>query len=108
MPSMRSAAELKAPTTASEAALARSAADDAGILQGGDVLLQPADLVHRFRQLVGDHQRRHDGQPRVADLAKLAAQLDDALVDILGERLQMLFLPVLAGEAELAAGDGGD
>ena len=34
-------------------------------------------------------------------------KLVDAPVEILGERLQMLLLPVLAGEAELAAGNGG-
>ena len=40
-------------------------------------------------QFVGDHQRRHDGQTRVADLAELAAQRDDALVEVAGELLKM-------------------
>src|SRR6476646_2574290 len=47
--------------------------DEASILQGGDVLLQASHPVHRFNQLVGHHQRCHDGQACIADLSKLAA-----------------------------------
>src|SRR5205085_2665770 len=52
------------------------------------------------------HQRRHDGQPRVADLAEALAQALDALVELGGEPRQMRFLAVLAGKPELAAMDG--
>ena len=106
MPSIRSAAELKAATMAACVACVRSDAGAAGVLQGGVIRLQPLQLLAGFGQFVGDHQRRHDGQPRIADLAELAAQRDDALVEILGELLQMVLLAVLAGHAELAAVDG--
>ena len=46
--------------------------DHARVLQGRDLLLQPADLCRALGQLVGDHQRRHHRQPGVADLAELA------------------------------------
>src|SRR6185312_12394272 len=66
-------------------------------------VLQPADIAPRLAQFVSHHQRRHHRQPRIADLAELAAQVDDALVDVVGESLKVLLLPVLAGKAELAA-----
>src|SRR4029078_7882412 len=78
----------------------------AGVLQGGVIRLHALELLVGFGQLVGDHQGRHDGEPRIADLAELAAQRDDALVELPGELLQMALLAVLAGHAELAAIDG--
>ena len=107
MPSMRSAAELNAPITASDAALGAVGCNEPRILQGGDVFLEATHLLYRLRQFVRDHQRGHHRETRVADLTELASQTDDALVDVLGELLQVLFLSVLASEAELAAGDGG-
>ena len=107
MPSMRSAAELKASTTAAEAALARSAATTRASCKRGDLLLQPADL----RPASASSSATISAAITVSRVSpispNLRAQLDDALVDVVRERLQMLLLPVLAGEAELAAGDGG-
>ena len=107
MPSIRSAAELKRgrrPRPASPARARREATRAS--CSAVELLLEPPQLLAGFGQLVGDRQRRHHGQPRVADLAELAAQLLDALVEVLGELLQMVFLAVLAGHAELAAVDG--
>lgn len=81
--------------------------NEPGILQGSDIFLETAYLLHRLIHFVGQHQCSHHRQSRVADFTELAPQADDALVDILGERLQMIFLPILASETELAAGDGG-
>ena len=53
-----------------------------------------------------DGERRHHGQPRVADLAEILPQPLDALIEVRGERGQMVLLPVLAGHAELPAVDG--
>ena len=88
MPSIRSAAALSAATIAAWVAWARSAATHAGVLQGGELLLERLQLLAGLGQFVGDRQRRHHGQPGVADLAELAAQLADALVEVLGELLQ--------------------
>ena len=76
MPSIRSAAELNAATIAAWVAW-RARPRRRGRPAGRRVLLQPLELLAGFRQLVGDHQRRHDGQPRIADLAELSAQRDD-------------------------------
>ena len=82
MLSMRSAAEVKAATSAAWVACARSAATTRASCRAASSSSSRADLLGRFRQFVGDHQRRHDGQPRVADLAELAAQRGDALVEV--------------------------
>ena len=66
------------------------------------VALLPQRLV-RVRQLVGDDQRRQQDQPRLADLADGFRELADLRVDILGETADARFLPVGAGERELAA-----
>ncbi len=79
---------------------------DAGLLHGGELLLDPFHALARFRQLVGEDQRRHDGEPHVADLAERRAQLGDALVEFMGEPGEMMFLTVVAGHAILAAADG--
>ena len=105
MPSIRSAAVLKAATMAAWVAWC-ARRPRAGVLQGGMSASRRFSLLAGLGQFVGDHQRRHHGQPRVADLAELAAQRDDALVEVLGELLQMVLLAVLAGHAELAAVDG--
>src|SRR6185369_12940768 len=78
----------------------------ADVLQGGVVRLEALQLLAGLGQFVSDHQRRHDGESRVADLAELAAQRDDAIVEVLGELLKMTLLAILAGHAELAAVDG--
>ena len=107
MPSMRSAAELKAPTTASEAALARSAATTrasckAATSSSSRRILRPASASSSATISAAITVSR------VSPISpNLRAQLDDALVDVVRERLQVLLLPVLAGEAELAAGNGG-
>src|SRR5439155_19547500 len=80
--------------------------DRARVLQRRDVLLQRSQFFCRLRKLIRHGERRHDREPRVADLAELAAQLDDAIVELLGELHQVAFLTVLAGHAELAAVDG--
>jgi hypothetical protein len=64
--------------------------------------------MHRFSKLVRHHERGHHCEARIADLAELAAQIDDALVDILGKCLQVILLPILASETELTAGNGGN
>jgi hypothetical protein len=69
------------------------------------IRLHSPELLAGFRQLVGDHQRRHDGEACIANLAELAAQRNDALVEILGELPQMILLAVFTGHAELAAVD---
>ena len=107
MPSMRSAAELNAPITASDAALARSDATSRASCKEAMSSSRQTHLLYRLRQLVSHHQRGHHRETRVADLTELASQTDDALVDVLGELLQVLFLSVFASEAELATGDGG-
>ena len=108
MPSMRSAAELKALTTAAEAALARSAATHAGVLQARRA--PPPDGAASARLSASSSATISAAitVSRVSPISpNFAAQLDDALVEVLGERLQMVLLAVLAGQAELAAGDGG-
>ncbi len=59
-----------------------------------------------LRQFVDQDQRRHDGEPRVADLTEGAAQIGNALVKVMGEPRQMVLLAVVARHAELAAVDG--
>src|SRR6187431_223731 len=62
-------------------------------------------LAAGLRQLIGDGERRHHGQAGVADLAEGAAQMVDALVELLGELHQMALLPVFAGHPVLPAVD---
>jgi len=57
------------------------------------------------REFVGHGQRRHHGQPDVADFAEARAQAHDARVEVLGEFQQMLFLAVLAGHSVLPSAD---
>ena len=74
MPSIRSAAELKAPTTASDAALARSACDEPSASCKAAIIL-PRDartFCIASAEFVGQHQRSHHCQSRVADFAELA------------------------------------
>src|SRR4029079_889650 len=47
--------------------------DKPGVMQGGDLLVQSPRLLHGFDQLVGETQRGHDCQARVADLSKFAS-----------------------------------
>src|ERR1044072_8367678 len=84
-------------------ALARS---NTHILQRRELLLEPAHALGRLAQLVAERKRRHDDQPHVADRAEARLQLLDALIAILGEAHQMIFLALLAGQAVLPAMDG--
>ncbi len=82
------------------------ARNETSVLQGGDLVLEAAHFLRGFDQFVLEHQRCHHREPGVADFAELAAQIDDALIDVLRERLEMIFLAILASETELAAGNG--
>ncbi len=105
MPSMRSAAELKALTTASEAALARSAATTRASCS--------AVASSSRRRILRAASANSSATISAAITVSLVSPISpnflrsslDALVEILGKRLQMLLLPVLAGETELAAGN---
>src|SRR5689334_13411168 len=79
---------------------------DARVLQSGQLLLETAHALGRFGEFVTKRERRHDDQPHVADSAEARLQLLDALIEILGEASEMLFLPVLAGHAVLPAMNG--
>ena len=57
-------------------------------------------------QHIGDGERRHHGEPGVADLAEFRAQALDPGVEVAGELHEVAFLAVLAGHAELPAVDG--
>jgi hypothetical protein len=77
------------------------------VMQRGDFFVQAMELLGGLDELVGEHQSGHDCQTRIANLSKLAPQIDDALIDVVRKRLQLFFLPILASETELSAGDGG-
>src|SRR5215831_4099351 len=79
--------------------------DHAGVLQRRELVLDAAQLRSALAQFVGDGQRRHHGEPHVANLAEVAAQLRDALVEIAGEAGEVLLLPVVAGHAVVPAVD---
>src|SRR5262245_9744750 len=81
--------------------------DMAGILQRRNLLLIAAHFSYCFCEFIGQHQRCHYREARVADFTKLAAQIDDALVDVVGQRLKVLLLTIFTGKAILAAGNGG-
>ena len=81
--SMRSAAALSAATTAVCVAWVRSAEATLAFRRRRQLRLQTLQLLLRLRQLVGERERRHDGEPGVADLAETRAQLCDARVQIL-------------------------
>jgi hypothetical protein len=78
----------------------------AGVLQRGEFFLQPLHPMSRFGKLVGDRERRHYRQPRVADLTEFAAQPADAHVEIAREFDEMALLAILASHPELPAIDG--
>src|SRR5215510_1211673 len=80
--------------------------DGAGILQRRELRLEALQLFLRLRQLVGQRERCHDGQPRVADLAEARAQARDAIVEIFRELCEMLLFTLLARHPELSAVDG--
>ena len=82
---MRSAAAVSAAATAACALWARSAAAHARLLHRGQFLLQTLDAHAHLGQFVGDGERRHHGEPGVADLAEFGAQALDARVEIAGE-----------------------
>ena len=106
MPSIRSAAADSAAAIEACAALLRSEVDDPGVLQCGEFLLQPLDADRRLGEFVGDRDRRHHRQTRIADLAEFGAQAADAAIELAREIHQMILLTVLAGHAELPAVDG--
>src|SRR5882757_4207147 len=79
---------------------------DADVAQGFQLFLQRADSLARIEQIVADRQRRHHGQPRIADLAELAAQPFDPRFQALGQLEQPHLLSLLASHAVLPAVDG--
>ena len=79
---------------------------DAGVLQGGKFLFQPLDANAGLGQFVGDRERRHHGEPGIADLAEFRAQPADARIEIAREIHEVALLAVLAGHPELPAVDG--
>ena len=76
------------------------------VLQPGQFFLEAAQALPGFDQLVGDRERRHHGEPHVADLAELCPQLADAAVEVAGEPDQMVLLAIIAGHAVLPSVDG--
>src|SRR6266849_3591643 len=78
----------------------------ARVLQGGELGLDPMHALALLRQFVAEDKRRHDGEPRIPDFPKSAAQIRDALIEIVGQSRQMMFLAVVARHAILAAVDG--
>ena len=72
--SIRSAAAFSALATAVWVARAVGGGD-AHVAQDFQFFLQRADALAGVEQFVAHRQRRHHGQPRIADLAELAAQL---------------------------------
>ena len=70
MLSIRSAAALSAAATAAWVSLARLGRGDARVLQRRQLRLEPLQLLFGLGQLVGEGERRHHGEPRVADLAE--------------------------------------
>src|SRR6185312_10516245 len=63
-------------------------------------------VIERLGARIGDGQRRHDGEPRVAALAEFLAQALDADVEIARQIHQVALLAVLARHPELPAVDG--
>ncbi len=76
------------------------------VLCGGEVRFQPFGARGQFAELVGQRQRRHHREPRVADLAEFATQAGNAPVKLARQIDQVRFLAVFAGHAELPAVDG--
>ena len=104
--SMRSAAALSAATMALCPACERAAVCRAGLVEGGNFLLQPADVAAGFRQLVGQFECGHHGEARIADLPEAFVQLDDSPVEVARKSDQMVFLAILTGHTVLATVDG--
>src|SRR4029450_434393 len=78
----------------------------ARLLEGGEFGLEPPQFFFHPRQLIGERQRGHDREPRVADLAEARAQRGDPRVELLGEMGDMRLFAVLASHPELTAVDG--
>src|SRR5205085_1201460 len=68
--------------------------------------LEAQDARIGVEQLVAHRERRHHGEARVADLAKLAAQAPDPRLKTLGEFQEPRLLTLFAGHAVLPAVDG--
>src|SRR5262249_9108898 len=77
-----------------------------GVLQAGQLGLQPAHALAGLIEPAADGPRRHGQEAIVADLAKAVAQLLDVAVELVGQALEMALLPILAGHTILAAIDG--
>ena len=75
-------------------------------LDGHELVLQAPQPAGHLAKLIGDRERRHDGEPRIADLAELRTQHFDPSIELAGKLCEMLFLAVLARHAELATVDG--
>jgi hypothetical protein len=71
-----------------------------------EFLFKPGDAAAGFGQFIGDDDRRHHGQPHVADLAEAGAHIGDLLIDAVAEPLKMRLLPVIASHAIIASGNG--
>src|SRR6185312_8092206 len=78
----------------------------ARVPQGDELVLELLDAPCGLGERIGDGQRRHDGEPGVADLAEFLAQALDADVEIARQIHQVAFLAVLARHPELPAVDG--
>src|SRR5215467_4131842 len=64
----------------------------ARVLQGGELGLNPVHPLALLRHLVDDDKRRHDGEPYVPDFPESAAQICNALIEIMGQSRQMMLL----------------
>jgi len=72
--------------------LATVGGDHPGVLQGGELLFEPPDALPHLGKLVGDSQRRHDGEAGVADFAEFGAQVLDPRIEIAGKVADVILL----------------
>src|SRR5262245_66343489 len=78
---------------------------DARLLQGGELRLESLQFFLDLPELIGERQRSHDREPRIADLAEARPQLKDETVEMLGETGQKTLFHDQAGHPDLAAGN---
>jgi hypothetical protein len=65
--------------------------------------LEFRDLAVRLLEVIDKDQRRHQQQPQIPDLADLAGNLTNPLVETARQFAQIGFLPLLAADGEVAA-----
>ena len=106
MLSMRSAADVMAAATAACRLLLRSAVAACASCAAASSSCRLGNTQVHLAKLVGDGQRRHDGESCIADLAELGAQSLDAAVEFARETHQVSLLAVLAGHPELPPVNG--